>query len=81
MSKTPPEAPVITCSHCGEDIQLPKRTTGVIYARDGREARFTTDELLATYSYRYKGSAQEAIRAIIRTLIESLVPLDRAGID
>jgi hypothetical protein len=54
---------------------------GVIFAREGREDRFTTEELLVHYAYSFKkGHTIEAVKALIRDLRENLVAMTEAGI-
>ena len=62
------------------DNGLKKSYIGVVHAREGREGRYTTEEVLAYYDIRYKGNAREAIRALIVHLLDSLMLQIDAGI-
>jgi hypothetical protein len=57
------------------DNQLKLRHNGIVHAREGREGRFTTDEVLACFEIRYKGNGRTALRAVIVNLIDSLASL------
>ncbi len=65
-----------------EKHELDWRSQSTVYVREGREGQFCTDELLALYEVRWKGTSnsREVQRAIIINMLDSLLSQIDAGI-